>query len=84
MLKVRTTPFYGTAMQYTGDNAEAIQEWMQGEFLTPKGVGFKLDTPTGTTLYVRQVGDWVVHVDKGWYEVWGDDTFWKTYEEVTG
>lgn len=87
--RYRKRPIVIEAMQWTGDNAEALTAWTHGRFdeLDPED---RTDNPEATgAVWVAangvwipvEPGEWIIHDSKGFYPCKAD-VFEQTYELV--
>lgn len=86
MGKYRKKPDLVDAMQWDGENAWKVAEWV-GQFDTPAELrikGLRLFIVTGEGDTEVTPGSWVVRNKSGWLEVWAGVDFAFHYEPVEG
>lgn len=85
----RKKPIEITAMQWTGDNADAIRAWADWKFdvLDPEDRGDNPDHTAQVLVDANSVwigietGEWIIRDSKGFYPCKAD-VFAETYEET--
>lgn len=84
-MKFRKKPVVVEAIQWTGDNAEAISQFV-GESLVPLQDEHEEQTQVGIFtlegVMTASVGDWIIKGVNGEFYPCKPDIFQKTYEEV--
>jgi len=80
-MKFRKKPVVIEARRYTGDNYEAIDDWMTGGFWNLEDDG-RLAIKTLEGVIYASPGDWIIRGVNGEYYPCKPDIFEKTYEPV--
>ena len=87
MKQYKRRPAVITAVQFDGENGEAIKRWANWG---PYPIEIKLHPDGLSVLIVRghtgpkeaMTGDWIIHAENGDWVVYNPDLFELTYEEV--
>lgn len=84
-MKYRKKPVVVEAIQWTGDNMDAISQFV-GEDLVPMGDEYETSTEVGIFtlegVMTAHVGDWIIKGVKGEFYPCKPDIFEETYEVV--